>query len=54
MELNNQKNFSQIHLLKKLIFKKFKNMEFKAVQLILEIEEDVHERKGSEIKKAIS
>ncbi len=37
----------------KIDFQKIQKHGIQAVQLILEIEEDVHERKGSEIKKAI-
>jgi len=40
--------------IKKIDFQKIQKHGIQAVQLILEIEEDVHERKGSEIKKAIS
>ncbi|MCH6586211.1 MAG: nickel pincer cofactor biosynthesis protein LarC [Thaumarchaeota archaeon] len=39
--------------IKKIDFQKIQKHGIQAVQLILEIEEDVHERKGSEIKKAI-
>ena len=37
-----------------MTLKKFKNRGIQSFQLILEINESVHERKGSEIKKAIS
>jgi len=40
--------------IKKIDFQKIQKHGIQAVQLILEIEEDVHERKASEIKKAIS
>ncbi len=40
--------------IKKIDFKKISKHGIQSVQLILEIKEDVHERKGSEIKKAIS
>jgi uncharacterized protein (TIGR00299 family) protein len=40
--------------IKKIDFQKIPKHGIQAVQLILEIEEDVHERKGSEIKKAIT
>jgi len=39
--------------IKKIDFQKIQKHGIEAVQLILEVEEDVHERKGSEIKKAI-
>ena len=39
--------------IKKINFQKVQKHGIEAVQLILEIEEDIHERKGSEIKKAI-
>ena len=40
--------------IKKIDFQKISKHGIESIQLILEIEEDVHERKGSEIKKAIS
>jgi len=40
--------------IKKINFQKIQKHGIEAVQLILEVEEDVHERKGSEIKKAIT
>jgi len=40
--------------IKKIDFQKIQKHGIQAVQLILEVEEDVHERKGSEIKKAIT
>jgi len=40
--------------IKKIDFQKIPKHGIQAVQLILEIEEDIHERKGSEIKKAIT
>ena len=39
--------------IKKIDFQKIQKHGVESVQLILEVEEDVHERKGSEIKKAI-
>ena len=54
MELNNQKNFSQIHQLKKIDFQKIQKHGIQAIQLILEVEEDIQKRKGTEIKKAIN
>ncbi|MFQ5476515.1 MAG: nickel pincer cofactor biosynthesis protein LarC [Nitrosopumilus sp.] len=39
--------------IKKIDFQKIQKHGVESVQLILEIDEDVHERKGSEIKKAI-
>jgi len=48
-----QKFFSNSSI-KKINFQKIQKHGIQAVQLILEIEEDVHERKGLEIKKAIS
>ena len=39
--------------IKKIDFEKIQKHGVESVQLILEIDEDVHERKGSEIKKAI-
>jgi len=39
--------------IKKIDFQKISKHGIQSIQLILEIEEDVHERKGSEIKKAI-
>jgi len=47
-----QKFFSNSSI-KKIDFQKIQKHGIQAVQLILEIEEDVSERKGSEIKKAI-
>ncbi len=40
--------------IKKIDFQKIQKHGIQAIQLILEVEEDVAERKGSEIKKAIS
>ncbi len=40
--------------IKKIDFQEIQKHGIQAVQLILEIDEDVHERKGSEIKKAIT
>ncbi|MFB5621036.1 MAG: nickel insertion protein, partial [Nitrosopumilus sp.] len=40
--------------IKKIDFQKTQKHGIHSVQLILEIKEDVHERKGSEIKKAIT
>jgi len=40
--------------IKKINFQKIQKHGIEAVQLILEVKEDVHERKGSEIKKAIT
>ncbi len=40
--------------IKKIDFQKIQKHGIKATQLILQVEEDVHERKGSEIKKAIT
>ncbi len=40
--------------IKKIDFQKISKHGIQSVQLILEIEEDIHERKGSEIKKAIT
>ena len=40
--------------IKKIDFQKIQKHGIQAVQLILEIKEDTHERKGSEIKKAIT
>jgi len=40
--------------IKKIDFQKIQKHGIEAVQLILEVKEDVHERKGSEIKKAIT
>ena len=48
-----QKFFSNSSI-KKINFQKIQKYGIQAVKLILEIEEDVHERKASEIKKAIS
>ena len=39
--------------IKKIDFQKIQKKGVQSIQLILEIDEDVHERKGSEIKKAI-
>jgi len=39
--------------IKKLDFQKIQKHGIEAVQLVLEIDEDVHERKGSEVKSAI-
>ena len=41
-------------IIKKIDFKKIQKHGIQSFQLILEVNEDVHERKGSEIKKAIS
>jgi len=40
--------------IKKIDFQKIQKHGIQATQLILQVEEDVHERKGSEIKKAIT
>jgi len=40
--------------IKKIDFQKIQKHGIQAIQLILQVEEDVHERKGSEIKKAIT
>jgi len=40
--------------IKKIDFQKISKHGIQSIKLILEIEEDVHERKGSEIKKAIT
>jgi len=40
--------------IKKIDFQKIQKHGIQAVQLILEVEEDIHERKGSEIRKAIT
>jgi len=47
-------NFFANSSIKKIDFQKISKHGIQSVQLILEIEEDVHERKGSEIKKAIT
>ena len=39
--------------IKKIDFQKIQKHGIQAIQLVLEIDEDVHERKGAEIKKAI-
>jgi len=39
--------------IKKIDFQKIQKKGVQSIQLILKIDEDVHERKGSEIKKAI-
>ena len=46
-------NFFSNSSIKKMDFEKIQKHGIQAVQLVLEIDEDVHERKGSEIKKAI-
>jgi uncharacterized protein (TIGR00299 family) protein len=40
--------------IKKIDFQKIQKHGIQSIQLILEVEEDVHKRKGSEIKKAIT
>ncbi len=40
--------------IKKIDFKKISKHGIQSIQLILEIKEDIHERKGLEIKKAIT
>ncbi len=46
--------FFQNSSIKQIDFQKISKHGIESIQLILEINEDVHERKGSEIKKAIS
>jgi uncharacterized protein (TIGR00299 family) protein len=47
-------NFFPNSSIKQIDFQKISKHGIESIQLILEINEDVHERKGSEIKKAIS
>ena len=47
-------NFFLNSSIKKIDFQKIQKHGIQSIQLILEVEEDVHKRKGSEIKKAIT
>ena len=51
--INQSEKFLSNSIIKKIDFKKIQKRGIQSFQLILEIDEDVHERKGSEIKKAI-
>ena len=53
MELKNSEKFFTNSTIKKIEFQKVQKHGVEAHHLVLEIDEDVHERKGSEIKKAI-
>jgi len=52
--IKQSENFFQNSSIKQIDFQKISKHGIESVQLILEINEDVHERKASEIKKAIS
>ena len=52
--IKQSENFFPNSSIKQIDFQKISKHGIESVQLILEIDEDVHERKGSEIKKAIS
>ncbi|HJJ22807.1 MAG TPA: nickel pincer cofactor biosynthesis protein LarC [Nitrosopumilus sp.] len=52
--IKQSENFLSNSSIKKIDFQKIQKHGIQAVQLILEIEEDIHERKGSEIKKVIT
>ena len=52
--IKQSENFFPNSSIKQIDFEKISKHGIESVQLILEIDEDVHERKGSEIKKAIS
>ena len=47
-------NFFLNSSIKKIDFQKIQKHGIQSIQLILEVEEDVHKRKGSEIKRAIT
>ena len=51
--INESEKFLTNSTIKKIDFYKIQKKGVQSTQLILEIDEDVHERKGSEIKKAI-
>ena len=52
--ITRSEKFLSNSIIKKIDFKKIQKHGIQSFQLILEVNEDVHERKGSEIKKAIS
>ncbi|MBC8516748.1 MAG: nickel pincer cofactor biosynthesis protein LarC [Nitrosopumilus sp.] len=51
--IKESEKFLSNSIIKKIDFEKIQKHGIESLQLILEINEDVHERKGSEIKKAI-
>ena len=51
--INQSEKFLSNSIIKKIDFKKVQKHGIRSFQLILELDEDVHERKGSEIKKAV-
>ena len=52
--IKQSENFFLNSSIKKIDFQKIQKHGIQSIQLILEVEEDVHKRKGSEIKKAIT
>ena len=51
--INQSEKFLSNSIIKKIDFERIQKHGIRSFQLILEIDEDVHERKGSEIKQAI-
>ena len=51
--INQSEKFLSNSIIKKIDFEKIQKHGIQSFQLILEIDEDIHERKGSEIKKAV-
>ena len=51
--INQSEKFLSNSVIKKIDFEKVQKHGIRSFQLVLEIDEDIHERKGSEIKKAI-
>ncbi|MDH3793584.1 MAG: nickel pincer cofactor biosynthesis protein LarC [Nitrosopumilus sp.] len=51
--INQSEKFLSNSTIKKIDFERIQKQGIRSFQLVLEIDEDVHERKGSEIKKAI-
>ena len=51
--INQSEKFLSNSIIKKIDFEKVQKHGIQSFQLVLEIDEDIHERKGSEIKKAI-
>ena len=51
--INRSEKFLSNSIIKKIDFERVQKHGIQSFQLILEVDEDVHERKGSEIKKAV-
>ena len=51
--INRSEKFLSNSIIKKIDFERVQKHGIRSFQLVLEIDEDVHERKGAEIKKAV-